>query len=158
MSSAGITKKTANGDAHARLREALRARVRNAAEAALAAFHAAEGDRRRLWSEERERPARDTLGDIERIADVLHGFASWTLTGAEHPDSASVRKQLRALDPVTRFDLRAKLLDHHPPLKQLSTYVGRIRDLYEAVSAYFAGPAVTSPRQVAEKRGRARRK
>lgn len=117
--------------------EALAARVREATASALTAFHAAEADRRAFRAIEPGEACGDTLDGIEEAADALHGFASWALSGAPHPDRANVLQTLHRLQWPTRFDVRAKLLNHCVALEKLWAYVGRLGDLQAALLAYF---------------------
>jgi hypothetical protein len=117
--------------------EALAMRVRTAAHDAIASLHAARDDRDRVHAAEWGQSERDTLGDIDVVADALHGIAGWVLSATTHPDQLDVVSRLEKLAPVIRFDLHAKLLGHRPKCEKLWEYVGRLDELREALLAYF---------------------
>lgn len=117
--------------------EVLAGHVRAAADASIRAIRAAKNDRQFISDLEWDQTDRDTLWDIDAVADTLHGFASWVLSGVPHPERPRVLKTLRELDHVTGFDLRAKMLKHSRRCRKLWAYIGRLQDLQRTLLAYF---------------------
>jgi hypothetical protein len=119
--------------------EALAAQVSAAADAALAAFHATSDERRRIHRSEWDQPEQDSLWDIDEVADALHGFASWALSGMPHPERPKVLQRLRGeLAHRTNFDLLLKLRERCSDCERLiSEYLGRLRELREILVSYF---------------------
>jgi hypothetical protein len=118
------------------LAEALAARVEIAADASMAAYHAAADNRRRIHESEWAQPERDTLWDIEEVADALHGYASWVLGASRHPRVSDVRARLEKLKGDIP-ELRRKLDEAHAGSKHLADYISRLDELRAALVGYF---------------------
>ena len=117
--------------------EVLAARVRVADEAAVAAFHAADDDRRRVQELEWGKSNHDTLADIEEIADTLHGFASWVLSGSSHPQPEHVKATLIRLAFSSQLALRTAVWSHLAIGSPLWKYVDHLEQLRKALIEYF---------------------
>lgn len=118
------------------LAEALAARVDAAADASMAAYHAAADDRRRIHESEWDQPERDTLWDIEEVADALHGYASWVTGGSRHPRPLVVQAALERFRGET-LNLRLKVSEEHRGCDRLVDYIGRLEELRIALAEYF---------------------
>ena len=114
-------------------RDALVGAVRAAAQDSIAALHAAAPDREALHREEWGQAEIDTLGDIDELADALHGYASWVLSLKPHPKPQAARQRLTELRRDI-FNLRALCGGKR---KQLQKYLGRLEDLRLALVDFF---------------------
>jgi hypothetical protein len=130
-----------NGRKHSRATrdattEVLALRVCAAAEAAAKSLHAAAGDRKLIHEKESDETERDTLWDIDEVADALHGFASWASGAAPHPERPRVLKELRRLDQTLRFDLPAKVA-RYSRCKKLPVYLNPLLELRQSLLEYL---------------------
>ena len=115
--------------------EALAARVRKRAEAAVSALHAASKDRQAIHELEWRQADHDTLGDMDEIGDALQGLAAWVMSGL-HPDPTGALKRLSKIQ-AERVSLRARLIEHSRRRRRLWEYFGRQEELREALKDYF---------------------
>lgn len=120
--------------------EALAGRVREAAERAMTAFKAAADDRRQIHQAEWDSREFDTLGKVEEVADALHGFAAWILSGSPHPQPAVLLAKLAQMHDGAHFVLCSKALARLVPYKRYRRYVGRLEELWSALRTYFEEP------------------
>ena len=123
-------------ESRSKRQEALAASVRECAEAAVRALHAASKDRQAIHAIEWKQTERDTLADIDEIADALQGFAAWVTSGAGYPNPARALDRLGTIRKQERT-LRGMLFEHSKRWRRLWEYLGRQETLHDALEAYF---------------------
>lgn len=116
--------------------EALAARVRERAEAALRALRAASKDRQAIHEIEWKQTNHDTLGDIDEIGGVLQGLAAWVTSGSQHRDPEGALNRLSKIR-AQGFKARSLLLEHCKRCKRLWEYLGRQEELRNALEGFF---------------------